>query len=83
MSLNQPETKALGCIADGLAGSDPRLKMVSMDASRGSAPARPSAMQLRALVSGWLRLIVITSEAGAGAVPGPAAVTGGWLPPGP
>ena len=25
MSLNQPETKALGCIADGLAGSDPRL----------------------------------------------------------
>ena len=25
MSLTQPETKALGCIADGLAGSDPRL----------------------------------------------------------
>jgi hypothetical protein len=25
MSLTQPETQALGCIADGLAGSDPRL----------------------------------------------------------
>src|SRR5262250_601533 len=25
MSLNQPETQALGAIADGLAGSDPRL----------------------------------------------------------
>jgi len=25
MSLNQPETQALGSIADGLAGSDPRL----------------------------------------------------------
>ena len=25
MSLNQPETKALSCIADGLAGADPRL----------------------------------------------------------
>jgi hypothetical protein len=25
MSLNQPETQALAAIADGLAGSDPRL----------------------------------------------------------
>jgi len=42
-----------------------RLKMVSMDASRGSAPARPSAMEPRACVSGWVRLIIITSEVGA------------------
>ena len=25
MSLNEPQRQALGCIADGLAGSDPRL----------------------------------------------------------
>ena len=41
-----------------------RLKMVSIEASRGSAPARPSAMEPRACVSGSVRLIVITSKVG-------------------
>jgi hypothetical protein len=44
MSLNQPETQALGCIADGLAGSDPRLASMLTIFSRLAAgeemPAR-------------------------------------------
>ena len=65
MSLTEPETQALGSIAGGLAGSDPRLASMLTIFSRGSEPARPSAMAPRACVSSWLRLIVITSEAGA------------------
>ena len=132
VSFTELETQALGCIADGLAGADPRLasmlaifsrlaageergvgaqhgdespeedhlhavpgeqvaprlepgavqadvmsvalgqtpaasrlKMASMDASRGSEPARPSAMAPRACASGSVRLIIITSDAGA------------------
>jgi hypothetical protein len=44
MSLNQPETKALGAIADGLAGADPRLASMLTIFSRLAAgedmPAR-------------------------------------------
>jgi len=44
MSLNQPETQALGAIADGLAGSDPRLASMLTIFSRLAAgeemPAR-------------------------------------------
>ena len=44
MSLTQPETQALGCIADGLAGSDPRLASMLTIFSRLAAgeqmPAR-------------------------------------------
>jgi hypothetical protein len=44
MSLNQPETQALGSIADGLAGSDPRLASMLTIFSRLAAgedmPAR-------------------------------------------
>ncbi len=46
-----------------------RLKMFSMEASLGSEPARPSSMEPRACLCGSLRLIIITSEAGAWAVP--------------
>jgi hypothetical protein len=42
-----------------------RLKMFSMEASLGSEPARPSSMEPRACLCGSLRLIIITSEAGA------------------
>ena len=44
MSLNQPETQALGAIADGLAGADPRLASMLTIFSRLAAgeemPAR-------------------------------------------
>jgi hypothetical protein len=44
MSLNQPQTRALGAIADGLAGSDPRLASMLTIFSRLAAgeemPAR-------------------------------------------
>src|SRR6516162_8831809 len=44
MSLTEPETQALGCIADGLAGSDPRLASMLTIFSRLAAgeemPAR-------------------------------------------
>ena len=44
MSLTQPETQALGAIADGLAGSDPRLASMPSIFSRLAAgeemPAR-------------------------------------------
>jgi hypothetical protein len=36
-----------------------------MEASLGSEPARPSSIQPRACLCGSLRLIIITSEAGA------------------
>ncbi len=42
-----------------------RLKMFSMEANLGSEPARPSSMEPRACLCGSLRLIFITSEAGA------------------
>src|SRR5215472_8975805 len=41
-----------------------RLKMVSMEASLGSEPARPSWMEPRAWLSGSVRLIIVTSEVG-------------------
>ena len=40
MSLNQPETQALGAIADGLAGSDPRLASMPSIFSRLAAGRR-------------------------------------------
>ena len=44
MSLTEPETQALGCIADGLAGADPRLASMLTIFSRLAAgeemPAR-------------------------------------------
>jgi hypothetical protein len=47
MSLNQPETQALGCSADGPAGSDPRLasmlNIFSWLAAGEEMPARESA----------------------------------------
>ena len=47
MSLNQLETQALGSIADGLAGSDPRLasmlNIFSWLAAGEEMPARESA----------------------------------------
>ena len=41
-----------------------RLKILSMEASRGSEPARPSAMEPRACRSSSVMLIIITSDAG-------------------
>ena len=40
MSLNQLETQALGSIADGLAGSDPRLASMLTIFSRLACPER-------------------------------------------
>ena len=37
MSLNQPETQAVGSIFDGLAGSDPRLASISMSVNAKGA----------------------------------------------
>ena len=39
MSLTEPKTQALGSIADGLAGSDPRL--ASMPADGNGVPLSP------------------------------------------
>ena len=39
MSLTQPETQALGAIADGLAGADPRLASMLTIFSRLACPA--------------------------------------------
>ena len=51
MSLNQPQTQALGSIAAGLAGSDPRLASMLTIFSRLAAgeqmPARPAARPRR------------------------------------
>ena len=50
MSLTQPETQALGAIADGLAGADPRLASMLTIFSRLAAgeemPAREKREQL-------------------------------------
>ena len=40
MSLTEPERQALGCIANGLAGSDPRLASMLTIFSRLAWPAR-------------------------------------------
>ena len=49
MSLNQPETQALGAIADGLAGADPRLASMltifSQLAAGEEMPARQNGMR--------------------------------------
>ena len=45
MSLNQPETQALGAIADGLAGSDPRLASMLAIFSRLAAGEQMPARQ--------------------------------------
>ncbi|HYB49104.1 MAG TPA: hypothetical protein VED20_17395 [Streptosporangiaceae bacterium] len=56
MSLNQPETQALGSIADGLAGSDPRLASMLTIFSRLAAgeemPAREKTRARRRHVAG-------------------------------
>ena len=39
MSLTEPKTQALGAIADGLAGSDPRLASMLTIFSRLACPA--------------------------------------------
>jgi hypothetical protein len=45
MSLNQPETQALGAIADGLAGSDPRLASMLTIFSRLAADEEMTARE--------------------------------------
>ena len=59
MSLTEPKTQALGSIADGLAGSDPRLasmlsifsrlaageEMPAREETRGGAGGRPSSVR--------------------------------------
>src|SRR5262245_60307281 len=56
MSLNQPETQALGCIADGLAGADPRLASMLTIFSRLAAgeemPAREKTRARRRRAAG-------------------------------
>ena|SRR5215467_192118 len=48
MSLTEPETQALGAVADGLAGSDPRLAFRLTIFSRLACPARyTTCVQLR------------------------------------
>jgi hypothetical protein len=46
MSLNQLETQALGCIADGLAGADPRLASMLTIFSRLAAGEEMPARQM-------------------------------------
>jgi hypothetical protein len=49
MSLNQPETQALGVIADGLAGSDPRLaSMLTIFSRLAAGEAMPVREKTRA-----------------------------------
>jgi hypothetical protein len=49
MSLNQPETQALGSIADGLAGSDPRLaSMLTIFSRLAAGEEMPAGEKTRA-----------------------------------
>jgi hypothetical protein len=49
MSLNQPETKALRSIADGLAGSDPRLaSMLTIFSQLAAGEEMPAREKIRA-----------------------------------
>jgi len=49
MSLNQPETQALGSIADGLAGSDPRLaSMLTIFSRLAAGEEMPARQKTRA-----------------------------------
>ena len=48
MSLNQPETQALGVIADGLAGSDPRLaSMLTIFSPLAAGEEMPARQKIR------------------------------------
>jgi hypothetical protein len=53
MSLNQPETQALGAIADGLAGADPRLASMLTIFSRLAAGEQMPARQTTRVRRGW------------------------------
>jgi hypothetical protein len=49
MSLNQPETQALGAIADGLAGADPRLaSMLTIFSQLAAGEEMPARQKTRA-----------------------------------
>ena len=49
MSLTEPETQALGCIADGLAGSDPRLaSMLTIFSRLAAGEEMPARQKTRA-----------------------------------
>src|SRR5215472_3464578 len=54
MSLNQLETQALGSIADGLAGADPRLASMLAIFSRLAAGEEMPARQKTRVRCGWL-----------------------------
>ena len=59
MSLNQPETQALGSIADALAGSDPRLASMLVIFSRLAAGEEmPVREKIRARL-GWQQAMLL------------------------
>ena len=68
MSLNQPETQALGSIADGLAGADPRLaSMLNIFTRLAAGEEMPAREKIR------VRRGRPAADAAPGSSPGPAS----------
>ena len=73
MSLNQPETQALGSIADGLVGSDSRLASMPTIFSRLGGEEMPAREKTRVRVRGF-SLGILRAAKGVGVLNSNAAL---------